>query len=116
MGFLAKLFGGNAGYDNIDANAYETDYFKKNNHILIDVRTKAEFNRGHIPGAKNYPLNTLANDLKRLSKDKPIIVVCQSGNRSRSGAKILVNAGFDNVINLKGGTMRWMLSGKPVKQ
>jgi rhodanese-related sulfurtransferase len=117
MSFLSKLFGGGESlFENIDINTYEEQYFKQKNHTLIDVRTKGEFSQAHISGAKNYPLATLAKNTNRIPKDKPIIVVCQTGSRSRTGAKMLAQAGFENVINLKGGTMRWMMAGKQVKK
>jgi len=115
MNILKSIFG-EAPYDSIDVEQYEADYFKQKNHMLIDVRTPNEFKSGHIPGAKNFPLNNLSDSLKKIPQDKTVVVVCQSGNRSKSASKILTNAGYENIINLKGGTMRWRMSGKTIKK
>lgn len=69
----------------------------------IDVRTPQEFKTRNIPGFKNYPLNILPKKLNELEKDKEVVVICQSGMRSRQACKILINAGFKKVTNVKGG-------------
>nr|WP_294894227.1 rhodanese-like domain-containing protein [uncultured Pedobacter sp.] len=71
---------------------------------LIDVRTKAEFQGGHIKGAINLPLQTLHGDLAKLKKDKPVIACCASGMRSASAKSLLKAQGFTEVYN--GGS--WM--------
>lgn len=117
MGFLSKLFGGgDAPYANIDVDQYQNDYYKaKADHVLVDVRTKGEFKSGHIPGAINIPLDQLVKRSGEIPTNKPVVVVCASGSRSRTGSKILVNAGHSNVSNLKGGTATWRMRGFPVK-
>jgi len=111
--FITNIF--KAPFASVDAATYDSDYFKKNNHVLIDVRTPAEFQSGHIQGAKNMPLNDFSQKLDKLPKNKPIIVVCRSGSRSGSACRMLLNAGYDNIFNLRGGTMRWRMAGKPLK-
>ena len=54
--------------------------------------------------------------LAQIDKSKPVIVVCQSGNRSRSGSDILVEAGWSDVRNFKGGTMAWRMRGFELKR
>ena len=66
----------------------------KSGAIIVDVRTKAEFNSGHIKGAVNIPLNDLTNQLSKLKKDKPIITCCASGMRSASAKGLLVSKGY----------------------
>lgn len=118
MSFLTKLFGGGASsaYGNLDIAQYEAEYFKQKNHVLVDVRTAGEYKGGHIPGAVNIPLDQLGDPqkLKKVPQDQTVVVVCASGNRSRSGAQKLVAAGYSDVFNLKGGTSRWRMAGKPV--
>ena len=113
MNFLGKLFGG--GAEQINIEAYLEDYYKKNNHVLIDVRTAGEFKRGHLPNAKNIPLNEVSAKLSKIPKDKTVILVCQTGNRSNMAARTLKQAGYEDVINLAGGTSRWQRLGHPVK-
>jgi rhodanese-related sulfurtransferase len=109
MNFFRNLF--TPKFPSIDVNAYKDDYFKKKNHVLVDVRTAQEFKSGHIPGAKNVPLNQLSKQLKKVPKNRTVVVVCQSGNRSRSACNLLINAGYEDVINLNGGTTRWRMAG-----
>lgn len=74
---------------------------------FIDVRTPAEYKGRHIHQFKNMPLNTLPNQLGKLDKDKETIVICQSGMRSSRACKILKQAGFANVTNVRGGMSQW---------
>jgi phage shock protein E len=72
----------------------------KEGAIILDVRTKGEFESGHIKGAVNIPLDKLqANINKFKSKQKPIITCCASGTRSASAKSILQSKGFETVIN-----------------
>ena len=66
---------------------------------IIDVRTKAEFDQGHIKGAVNIPLNNLSNHYAKMKKDKPIITCCASGVRSAQAKNILKANGFSRVYN-----------------
>lgn len=68
--------------------------------IIIDVRTKGEFNGGHIKGSINIPVDKLSASLPKVkAKDKPIITCCASGGRSASAKSILKANGFTNVYN-----------------
>lgn len=71
----------------------------KEGGVIIDVRTKAEFQSGHIHGALNIPLNNLSNHYAKLNKDKPIITCCASGMRSAQAKNILAANGFKVVHN-----------------
>ena len=110
---LSNLF--KSPFPSIEMEDYANDYYKKNNHVLIDVRTPQEFKSGHIPGAKNVPLQSLSENLKKVPKDKTVMVVCRSGHRSGMACRILSNAGYDNITNVRGGTMRWIAAGHEVK-
>jgi phage shock protein E len=64
--------------------------------IIIDVRTKEEFNNGHIKNSKNIPLNTIADKILEIKKTgKPVIVCCQSGMRSGQASSILQKNGIE---------------------
>lgn len=71
----------------------------KNGASIIDVRTPGEFSMGHIKGSKNIPLQNLHNQLKKINKNKPVIVCCASGARSSSARRLLKNEGFEEVHN-----------------
>ena len=79
----------------------KTDYKQllENGAQIIDVRTKLEFQGGHIKGAVNLPLQTLPVDLAKLKKDKPVITCCASGMRSASAKSLLKAHGFTEVYN-----------------
>ncbi len=63
--------------------------------IIVDVRTKAEYQGGHINGSKNIPLDKIAKEVESLKKlNKPVITVCRSGNRSGMAKSILTSAGM----------------------
>ncbi|MFN8239353.1 MAG: rhodanese-like domain-containing protein [Bacteroidales bacterium] len=76
----------------------------RNGAIIVDVRTKDEFQRGHVRNSINIPLDKLAGNLKKLRNDKPIITCCESGARSAAAKNILKSNGFDSVYN--GGPWR----------
>lgn len=80
---------------------------KDRNKQYIDVRTPAEFKGFHIPGFVNLPLHQLHQKMDQLSKDKEVVVICQSGMRSSKASKILKKAGFKNITNIKGGVSAW---------
>jgi len=111
--FLMNLFTG--GTPQMDIDTYMNEYHNKNNHVLIDVRTPGEFKSGHVAKAKNIPLNTISKKMSSIPKDKTVVLICRSGSRSGMAARQLANAGYENVINLKGGVMRWQGLGHPLK-
>ncbi|MGG2016605.1 rhodanese-like domain-containing protein [Bacillus sp. S10(2024)] len=83
------------------------DEMKKKNKQLIDVRTRGEFRGNHIPGFRNMPLNELIQQANSLDKNKEVIVICQSGMRSKQAAKILKKMGFKHIVNVSGGMNAW---------
>lgn len=70
--------------------------------LIIDVRTTAEFQMGHIKGAKNVPLDKVSTHKPR----EKAYIICQSGSRSKRASKILDKNGFE-VVNVKGGMRKW---------
>jgi rhodanese-related sulfurtransferase len=84
--------------------------------IVLDVRTPAEFEDGHIQGAKN--LDFLASDFERqlaeLDRDKTYLVHCASGRRSTNSLATFKQLGFKHVVHLDGGFRAWQKAGQPV--
>ena len=66
---------------------------------IIDVRTKEEYQRGHVIGSVNITLQSLSINLSKIRKDKPVITCCASGMRSASAKSFLQSHGFDKVYN-----------------
>ncbi len=67
--------------------------------VIVDVRTPGEYQGGHIKKSINIPLDSLADNLGKLKKDKPVITCCASGMRSASAKSILKKNGFEEVVN-----------------
>ena len=66
---------------------------------ILDVRTKGEFQSGHLRNSINIPVDNLPQNIKKLDKNKPIITCCASGARSASARRILLSNGFEQVYN-----------------
>lgn len=85
--------------------------------VIVDVREPAEFQSGHIPKALNLPLSQLPSRVEELGKfrDKPVILCCQSGNRSARASLVLGKKGFKSVHNLAGGVSAWRTDNLPLE-
>lgn len=75
--------------------------------VLIDVREPSEYAGGHVPGAVNVPLGTFGGKLDGLDTHAETYVICHSGSRSASAARLLKHAGFGHVYSVRGGTSAW---------
>ncbi len=71
----------------------------QNGALLVDVRSHDEYKSGHAKNSINIPLDKLESNLSKLPSNKNIIVVCQSGMRSRSAASFLKSRGYEHVYN-----------------
>lgn len=82
-------------YDNINISDY----------LIIDVRSRREFNENHLNGAINIPLLEIKRNIEKQvkNKDKKILVCCEYGIRSKQATAIIENLGYTQVYNLKGG-------------
>ncbi len=102
---IFKLFGylGRLGIKQLSPKELD----EKKGMVLLDVRTNNEYAQGHIPGAVHIPLSEIGDKVKKLKKDKDIVVFCASGNRSIWAIKRLMGMGFKNLYNLKGGYRAW---------
>ncbi|MEV5575244.1 rhodanese-like domain-containing protein [Spirillospora sp. NPDC052269] len=83
--------------------------------VLVDVREAVEWNAGHAPGAVHVPLSRLAGggQLPASARNKPVVLICRSGNRSRQAAQILTGRGVD-AVDVTGGMSAWAREGFPV--
>ena len=83
---------------------------------VVDVRGRAEYEEGHIPGAVNIPLPTLAARAGELPADAPLVLHCESGTRSSIAASLLHTLGRGPVMNYRGGFADWKRAGKPIER
>ena len=84
--------------------------------VILDVRTNGEIATGTLKDASmiDYYDVDFKNKISKIQKDKTVYVYCKSGGRSSRAAKLLIEAGQNEVINLKGGIMAWKRAGLPL--
>jgi rhodanese-related sulfurtransferase len=84
--------------------------------LLLDVRSQAEFDSGHIRDARHVPQEQLASSGEALKKykEKVVVACCESGLRSGAAARVLRTQGFTKVVNLRGGLQAWRAETLPL--
>ena len=101
--------------DRGDANPDEITYaalvkaLKDGAVALVDVREPNEWDAGHVEGSTLHPLSTF--DPAQLPRDKPIVLICRSGNRSMTALTRARAAGFTEIWHYKGGALGWVREG-----
>ena len=95
-----------------------TRMLNREDAVIIDVRSPAEFAAGHAPDSLNIPTDKLKERLTELDKFKgrPLILNCATGARSTSACAILRKLGVENVFNLAGGMNAWVDAGLPIRK
>lgn len=96
-----------------------TQLINREDALVLDVREPGEYGAGHILGAKNVPLSRFDSkgaELAGKRKDRPVIVYCESGNRSAKAVSVLKGQGYAKVSNLAGGINAWQQAGLPVEK
>lgn len=92
----------------------DISHLARETSVLIDVRTKSEYEMGTIRGALNIPVDELRERLDEIPKNKDIIIFCQIGLRGYLAHKILTQNGFNNVKNLSGGYKTYSIATAPI--
>jgi len=100
----------NLGVAEFEAKTQEADV------VILDVRTKSEFNEGHIANSINidFQSDTFLNEISKLDKSKTYAVYCRSGNRSGQAVSKMTNEEFISLYNLNGGVIDWAGAGYPL--
>lgn len=94
------------------AEGYEL--YQQGEVFVLDVRQPEEWDEYHAPNTTLIPLGELQARINEVPKDKQILVVCRSGNRSQEGRNILLAAGYD-ATSMAGGLLDWRASGYPIE-
>ena len=93
-----------------------TALINRQDALLVDVSASADFEKGHIAGAKNVQMSQFDADNKVLAKvrEMPVALVCRTGNSSAEAARKLAKAGFKQVFWLDGGLAAWQQANLPL--
>jgi len=91
-------------------------WVNQRNAQILDIREANEYKAGHIPNSKHLPLSELDSGLKqaKIDSNKPIILVCLSGNRANTALAKLKKAGCKDVVCMEGGISAWNQAGMPL--
>lgn len=86
--------------------------------VVLDVREQSEYQSGHLLNSKQIPLLKLRERIGEMERyrDRPIVVVCRSGQRSATACAMLGREGFAQVYNLAGGVMAWQKANLPLEK
>ncbi len=84
--------------------------------IIIDLRTPAEFKKGHLKGARNLDFKAadFTEKLEQLDRKKTYLMHCRSGGRSAASIPVWNRLGFQSVLHMSSGTLGWTKAGKPL--
>lgn len=98
-------------YDMIVENGSNPEF------IVLDVRRPDEFEENRIENAINidYTSNNFNDEISKLGRNRKYLVYCRSGRRSSNAVKIMMDMGFNDVRNMKGGITKWINKGLPIK-
>ena len=109
---LSSLF---RGYKAL-APAGLTALVNRDNALVVDLRPMADFEKGHIPGAKNVQMSQFDPEAKQLAAARalPVVLVCKAGQVAGGAAKRLHKAGFERVYVLDGGLAAWQQADLPL--
>jgi rhodanese-related sulfurtransferase len=93
-----------------------TALVNRDNALVVDLRPSGDFEKGHIPGAKNVQMSQFDPENKQLAAARalPVVLVCKAGQTSGDAAKRLRKAGFEHVYVLDGGIGAWQQAGLPL--
>ena len=81
--------------------------------IIVDVRTREEYDSGHIEGAILIPVSELEGRITELSKEEELLIYCRTGNRSSNSVNILKANGYTKIFHMNDGIIAWIQAGYP---
>jgi rhodanese-related sulfurtransferase len=83
--------------------------------LLVDVREPKEFAAVRAAGAALLPISRFLAGFRALPRDRELLLICRSGNRSHDAARFLLDQGWTDVVNVAGGTIDWQRAGLPLR-
>ena len=100
----------------VEANKLIQNNLENKDFIIVDVRTKKEFQNGYIENAMNidYHADNFSDLIEKLERNKTYLIYCRSGGRSGSALRIMDKMGFEEVYNMTGGITQWQEEGFPI--
>ncbi len=112
---VALLWDNNRRNGQTVSTAEATTMINRQNALVLDIRDKADFKAGHLVNAVNIPYASLAQRMNELEKERerPIVLVCKTGQTVSMAGKMLREKGF-NAVRMKGGMMEWNSQNLPV--
>ena len=112
---LTGCSSGSESVMNLDAAGFQAKT-QEAGVLVLDVRTRGEFNEGHIANAINIDVesDTFLNEIAQLDKSKTYAVYCRSGRRSADAVAKMSNEQFTSLFNLNGGILDWQSAGYSV--
>jgi rhodanese-related sulfurtransferase len=117
MSLLSRLLG-NPSFSSVASptvvDVHEARRRQSARALLVDVREPAEWNQGHAPNATHIPLGGLGARLAEIPRDRDVLLICRSGNRSGNAQRQLQQLGYQRVFNVTGGMNAWTSAGLPV--
>jgi len=113
---MFRFFGQKGGSTNVTPAEVQQRLAQGERLYILDVREQYEYAEARVAGSTLIPLGQLAERVKELPGDRPIVAICASGSRSGVAVSLLQRAGFTDVLNLKGGIAAWARSGLPLQR
>ncbi|MDT8862212.1 rhodanese-like domain-containing protein [Alkalihalobacillus sp. MEB130] len=108
IGFFGYKLSLNAGIDEMTTEQLAILMNEQHEDVFfVDVRESHEFKEGYIDGMMNIPLSTLDDQTELIPKDQTIVIICRSGNRSLQAANALKDLGYQDLVSVKGGMLKW---------
>lgn len=111
---IQRLSSGGAQIGTLEA----TRLMNQGTTLILDIREGEDYASGHLPRARHIPLSQLSKRMDEIGKfkDKPVIVTCRTGTKAGSATRVLKQAGFTNVFELRGGVNAWQQASLPVEK
>jgi rhodanese-related sulfurtransferase len=115
---LLPMFGRSAAGSTVVSVTEAVMLMSRKSVLVLDVREPDEFKQGHLQGARNIPLSQLTERVAELEKfrNKPVLVVCNSGGRARRACRMLNEQKFTTLHQLKGGMQAWLKEKMPTSK